>query len=442
MKWIIAILIFSLLIIFHEMGHFIFAKLNGVEVEEFSLGFGPRIVSTVVRGTRYSLKVLPFGGSCLMKGMLEDGVDPDEGNNAETAVPEEGSFNSVSVGKRAAIIAAGPIFNFVLAFIFAIVIMSVVGYDPAEILSVESGSPAAEAGLQEGDTVTKFMGDHVDIGRDIMTNLSLYELQPDEQMTMTVTRDGKSFDLVFTPETVSRYLMGITYNMDDDTAKVESVSAGSPLDNAGVKAGDVITSVNGTGITTAKSLNEYMTAHPLTADPVSVIYERDGLSYTKEVTPVVSKSVDMGFSYNLGRVQTDALGVLKYSFIEVNYWIKTTVRSLGLLFTGRFTVNDLSGPVGIVDVVGTTYEESQSEGALMTWMNMFNLIILLSANLGVMNLLPIPAIDGGRLLFLLIEAIRGKPINRRVENAIQLVSMALLMMLMFYVMYHDITKFF
>jgi len=437
MKWIIAVLIFGLLIIFHEFGHFLLAKINGVDVEEFSVGFGPRIVSTVFHGTRYSLKILPFGGSCLMKGMLGD-----EDEDGEPAEPEAGSFNSVSIGKRAAIIAAGPIFNFILAFIFAVVIMSVVGYDPAEVISVESGSPAAEAGLETGDTITKFMGDSVEIGRDVSTWIALYTLKADERITMTVKRGEQTVDLVFSPEITKQYRMGITYNTGSDQAEVSAVSEGSPLSDAGVKAGDVITSINGTAITTSDSLSAYLSEHPLTGDAVTITFVRDGLTYEKEVTPVMSQSVSLGFDCNLGRVGTDALGVLKYSFIEVNYWIKTTVRSLGQLFTGRFSVNDLSGPVGIVDVVGTTYEQSKSEGALMTWMNMFNLIILLSANLGVMNLLPIPAIDGGRLLFLLIEAVRGKPMNRKVENAIQLVSMALLMLLMVYVMYHDIANFY
>lgn len=436
MKWIIAILIFGLLIIFHELGHFILAKINGVQVEEFSVGFGPRIVSTVFHGTRYSLKVLPFGGSCLMQGMYE------EGDEEEEQKPEKGSFTSVSLGRRAAIIAAGPIFNFLLAFIFAVVIMSVVGYDPAQVLTVESGSPAAEAGLETDDVITKYMGDSVEIGRDVSTWMALYGLQPDQQVTMTVRRGNEFVDLAFTPAVIEKYMMGITYDAENETAEVTAVSEGSPLSDAGAKAGDVITAIDGNAITTSASLSQYFKDHPLTSSPVTVTFERDGLSYEKEVTPVESRSVDLGFEYNLGRVKTDAAGVLKYSFIEVNYWIKTTVRSLGMLFTGRFSVNDLSGPVGIVDIVGTTYEQSRSEGALMTWMNMFNLIILLSANLGVMNLLPIPAIDGGRLLFLLIEAIRGKPMNRQVENAVQLVSMALLLILMVYVMYHDITRFF
>ncbi len=112
------------------------------------------------------------------------------------------------------------------------------------------------------------------------------------------------------------------------------------------------------------------------------------------------------------------------------------------MFTGRFGVNDLSGPVGVVDIVGTTYEETKSQGALMTWMNMLNLIILLSANLGVMNLLPIPGLDGGRIVSVLFEAVRGKPVNWKIESTVTMIAAALLVALMIYVMYHDITSLF
>ena len=117
-----------------------------------------------------------------------------------------------------------------------------------------------------------------------------------------------------------------------------------------------------------------------------------------------------------------------------------TVDSLKMLLTGQASINDLSGPVGIADIVGTTYEESRSEGVLMTFLSLLNLVILLSANLGVMNLLPIPGLDGGKLLFVIIEGVSGRPVNRRFENTIQLVAAALLMMLMVYVMYHDVMR--
>ncbi len=126
----------------------------------------------------------------------------------------------------------------------------------------------------------------------------------------------------------------------------------------------------------------------------------------------------------------------------MKYMVRTTILSLKELVTGSLGVKDLSGPVGVVDAIGDTYEASKSEGTLMVWMNMLNMAVLLSANLGVMNLLPLPALDGGRLVFLLVEAVRKKPVNRQVEGAIHFAGLMLLMVLMVVVLYNDILKIF
>ena len=456
MKWIIAILILGLLIAFHELGHFVLAKICGVGVEEYSIGFGPRILSAVFRGTRYSLKILPFGGSCRMKGEygdLEDDGYGDAGSAAGKtgdAVSGDGTdgtpgeaFQNVSVGKRAAIIAAGPLFNFLLAFVFSVIVISVVGYDPPVVLRVAENSPAAEAGLEQGDTVTSFMGHRVTIGRDVDSYLELYGLKPDEQVTMSVKKaDGTKASVSFTPDVITRYMMGITYEPGDKEAELLSVSRGSSIEKEGAQAGDVIVSIDGTKVASGKELSEYLDSHPVSSDPIRLVLLRNGREREIVVQPVLSKVVDEGFLVNIYRTKATPVQVLRYSLYEVRYWITMTVRSIGLLIRGTFSINDLSGPVGVVNIVGDTYEQSRSEGALMTWMNMLYLMILLSANLGVMNLLPIPAIDGGRLLFLVIEAIRGKPVNRKVEGVIQMIVMALLLLLMGYVMVHDVMKMF
>lgn len=438
MKWIIAFLIFSILVLFHEFGHFLVAKMNGVDVEEFSMGFGPRILTTVHNGTRYSLKLLLFGGSCQMKGMLDEYIDVEESEAAGT--PEEGSFGSVSVGRRMAIIFAGPLFNFILAFICAIVIIGVVGYDPAEIMNVSEESAAGKAGLMAGDTITSFMGDRVDIGRDVATWFALHDLNEGDTVKLTVVRDGQKKSFSYTPDVVSRYMLGMTYNIDEVPAVIGGVSEGSPLEKAGVKAGDVITGINGTDISSSKELNEYFQTDPMDGSEVALTVSRGDETMDMQVVPYENRSVNLGFSYNLGRVNTSAIGVLKYSVIEMRYWIGTVLKSLGAMFTGRYGVDELSGPVGVVDIVGTTYEETKSEGPLITWMNMLNLIVLLSANLGVMNLLPFPVLDGGKLVFLLFEAVMRRPVNRKIEGALQLVAVVLLMFLMVYVMYNDLTR--
>lgn len=436
MRWIIAILIFSLLIIVHEFGHFLLAKINGVEVEEFSIGFGPRLFSTKFHGTRYSLKVLLFGGSCRMKSMLED-YDEEEGGE-EMLKPEEGDFEGVSPGRRAAILFAGPFFNFLLAFVCAILVIGSVGYDPAKIAAVPQGSPAAEAGLQEGDVITSFMGKRVDIGRDLSTWFIFHDLKKDQTIPITYERDGRKRETLLKPGVEKRYVMGISYNLDTENALIQAVQEGSPLQKAGLLAGDVITAVDGQKIGTAASLSAYFKDHPLDGSPVRVSYLRDGSKGSAEVIPAQQENLVLGFSYNLNRVRTTPVRVLRYSFIEMRYWITSTVESIAGMFTGRFGINDLSGPVGVVDIVGRTYEESRSQGAVMTIMNLLNLIILLSTNLGVMNLLPIPAIDGGRLVGTLLEAIRGRRVSVKVESTVTLITATLLVLLMVYVMYHDI----
>ncbi len=435
MKWILAFLIISLLVLFHEFGHFVVARLNGVIVDEFSLGFGPRLLSAKRGETRYSLKLLLFGGSCLMRGMYQY---EDEGGDGEEKAPEEGSFPAASVGRRAAIIFAGPFFNFILAFLCAIFVISFMGYDPASITYVAKDSPAEKAGLKTGDLVTSFNGDHVDIGRDISAWELLHDYSPDKEIRIRYTRDGESGEAVFYPEVLKRYMMGLTYTPGDEPAVVQAVHANSPLEEAGVRAGDVITEIDGTAIRTAAELNDYFAANPVGADEMVIVIDRGGKPYEVKVTPREREDVITGFAYNMGRTKTDALGVLKYSFVEVRYWITTTIRSLGAIFTGRFSVNDLSGPVGVADVVGTTYEESKPDGPFVVLLNMLSLIIFLSADIGVMNLLPLPVLDGGKLLFLLIEAIRGKPVRQNTEIAIQTATAILLMALMVYVMYHDL----
>ena len=333
MKWIIAFLIFSLLVLFHEFGHFLVAKMNGVVVEEFSLGFGPRLLSTVKGGTRYSLKLLLFGGSCQMKGMYE-AYDEDDEESAGPREPLEGAFESASIGRRAAIIFAGPFFNFLLAFICSIIIISVVGYDPPEVISVKDGSPAYEAGLSPEDNVTEFMGEHIEIGRDISSWFVLHDLAEGQEVRMTCERDGEKKEIKFVPEVNVRYMLGMTYNVDDERALIQSVSEGSPLYNAGVRGGDVITSINGNEITTSLSMKEYFLNNPLDGSEVKLTCERDGAAFTATLVPYESRSVDLGFSYNLGRVNTTPIGVLKYSLIEMRYWIVTTVKSLAQLFTG------------------------------------------------------------------------------------------------------------
>ena len=425
MKILIALLVFSVIVLFHELGHFLLAKRNGIAVTEFSLGMGPRLLSTEKGGTRYSLKLFPIGGSCMMVGEDED----DD---------SEGSFNNASVWARISVVAAGPIFNFILAFVFAMIITSVVGYDPARVLQVTEGSPAAQAGLKEGDIIKEFQGRHISIGRDLDSYMTLHGLK-DEEISLTYERDGKKHDIQFQANSESRYMLGFTY-LSEGTPEITQVMLNSAMAKAGVMPGDIIREINGTAVADSQELQAYLQEHPLDGTEITLGIERDGKVETISAIPQMTKHVDSGFIYNIYREKTNFLGVMKYSAVEVRYWVSTTVESLMMLIKGQFSVNDLSGPVGIIDVIGDSYEEAKGEGAMMVWMQMLYWAILLSANLGVMNLLPIPALDVGRLVFLLIESVRKKRLNPNVEGMIHFAGFVLLMMLMVFVMFNDFRR--
>ena len=347
MKIILALLIFSLIVMFHELGHFLLAKKNGITVTEFSLGMGPRLLSHVWGETRYSIKLLPFGGSCLMVGEDEDSDDVN-------------AFNNKSVGARIAVVAAGPVFNFILAFILSLFIVGSIGYDAPVVWKASDGFPAQEAGIEAGDTILRL--NH--------TNIHVYR-----EVSLFVQLNQKNKDA-----------------------------------------------------------------------PVDVTYRDADTGETKTVT-LIPKQAENG-NYYLGftgsgiRTKGGVFTTLKYSAYEVKYWISTTLKSLGMLFDGQVGANEVSGPVGIVNFIGDTYEESRSDGAFYVWLNMLNIAILLSANLGVMNLLPIPALDGGRLVFLIIEAIRGKGIDPEKEGFVHMIGMVALMALMVFVMFNDIRQIF
>ncbi len=335
---IIAVLIFGLLVIFHEFGHFILAKKNGIRVNEFAIGMGPRLFGFKKGETEYVIRLLPFGGACVMAGEDED-------------TEEEGTFNSKSVWARMSVVFAGPFFNFILAFVFALFLLWNTGITTCELTTVEAGTPAAEAGLQVGDVIREIDGERVHIFTELRDHMLL---EPSE-----------SYE--------------ITYRHGDET-RTASVAT--------------FTDADGT--------------------------QRIGIGTTARKPSI--------------------LELFQYSFYEVGYNIKLVFKSLKMLVTGKLGRNDVAGPVGIVSIIGDTYHEASNYGVMSVILTMVNLVIILSANLGVMNLLPIPALDGGRLLFLLIEAIRGKPVNRKREGFVNFVGFALLMVLMVVIMFNDILK--
>lgn len=338
---ILAILLFSAIVIFHELGHFLLAKKNKIRVDEFSLGLGPTIFGKQFGETKFSLKLLPFGGACMMG---EDDVDD----------MSEGSFNSKSVWARMSVIVAGPVFNLILAWILCMIIIGWTGYRAPVVSSVTDGYSAQEEGIEPGDVIKKIGGKSVHIWNDI----SLYNMM-----------------------------------------------------HAGTKS-------------------------------VEVKYERDGNDYTVVLEPKQNEGDAFPLLGITGgeMVRPGVIGTVRYGAYTVKYWITYTVDSLKMLISGKVGVKDLSGPVGIVSAVDDVYQEAAPAGMAVVILNLLNIGVLLTANLGVMNLLPLPALDGGRLVFLIIEAVRGKRVPPEKEGMVHFAGFVLLMALMVVIMFNDILK--
>lgn len=342
MSIIVALLIFGLLIFFHELGHFLLAKRGGIGVTSFSLGMGPAIFKKQIGETEYCLRILPFGGSCAMVG-------EDEDCDAENA------FNKKGVWTRISVVAAGPVFNFILALVGSAIMILCIGIDKPVVMEVMGDYPAYEAGLLAGDEIISMNGRNIGVYRDV----SLYiQLHQGETVELVYERGGQRYETTIVPKLSEDgyYLMGIT-----------------------------------------------------------------GGAYSKCVNP---------------------LEVVKYAGCEVGYWIHMVFDSLKMMVSGQVRREDVGGPVRIVSMIGETYEQSAKISAFAVFINMLNMVIFLSANLGVMNLLPIPALDGGRLVFLLIEAITRKRVPADKEGYIHLAGFAVLMALMVMILFNDISLMF
>lgn len=342
------ILIFGVVVISHEFGHFLLAKANGIHVVEFSVGMGPNIVSFRKGDTQYSLKLLPIGGACMFEG--EDGVQTADGEVTE------GSFLRATVWGRISTVVAGPLFNFILAFIIALIFVNMVVLREPVATTVAEGGAALEAGLQDGDRIISLDGERIYLYEELQLFNQLYR---GGEVEVVYERDGEQHHTTLTPkydETVGRYMLGIS---------------------------------------------------------------------------------------NAEFVELKGLEPLKYAWYELRYSAKMTYKSLGMLISGQMSRQDVAGPVGIaVNVVGKTYENTREYGWQTVLVNMLNITMLLSINLGILNLLPIPALDGGRLVFLLLELIRGKPVSPEKEGMVHFVGLMFFMILMVFIFFNDISNIF
>ncbi|MCH3986683.1 MAG: RIP metalloprotease RseP [Lachnospiraceae bacterium] len=453
---LLAVLLISVLIIVHEFGHFLAARANGVAVLEFAIGFGPHLLKHRHGDTDYCINAIPFGGYCMMLG-ADDAEEDGTGEVSEEETGEEeltdrdvhtrellkkyGSgarLSDKSVGVRISIAFAGPLFNFLLAFVLAVLVIGHVGVDRPVIGDVADGSPAQQAGLEAEDVIKSINGQAVTFARDYDFYISYHGSQT---LVIRYDRDGSVYETTVSPERQEEqvYRIGITLQSD---GTVSSVTEDSPADRAGIKSGDIIRKVGDTDVTDG---NSAVTAiREAGGNSVAVQVERNGELLTVSVTPQLTTSVGYytGISVPGTREKVGPLATIAASAQDVWYWCKAVVQSIGMMFTGQVTVNDLSGPVGIVQTVNQVVNASRPDGVFYVIMNLLYFTEAISANLGVMNLLPLPGLDGGKILILIIEAVRRKPMKKEHEGMVQMVGMVFLFALSIYVLFHDITRLF
>ena len=345
---IIFLLILSVLVMAHELGHFFVAKRFGIRVLEFWIGMGPKLFSFKKGETEYSIRLLPIGGACMFDG--EDGKTQDGGAG------DEHCFNNASVWARICTVVAGPFMNFILAFVFSVIIVNFSYTDLPILQNVEETSPAYEAGLRAGDEIISINGERVHLYREIQ----------------------------------------------------------------------VISQLNADG------------------DPYEIVAKRDGETFTATFTPYYDEEYGRYFMGIAGCEYANMRGLksIKYGVYEVRYAANSTYKSLLMMLQGKVKSQEMSGIIGIANMVDETYDAVKPAGWANVVLTMTSLATLLSVNLGIINLLPLPALDGGRLVFMLVEVVRGKPVPADKEGMVHAIGFVFFMILMVLLVFNDIRNIF
>ena len=405
------IILISFLVVIHEGGHFLTAKAFGMKVNEFAVGFGPKIWGKQKGETMYSVRWIPLGGFCALEGEEEESTDPR-------------AFNNKSVWARFWVVVMGPLVNIVFALlVFFIMYLSIGQYQTTIIESFTENSIAEEVGIQVGDEVYKINGKRM---RTISAINEFMRVNEDREITVTVKRGNEKLDYTFVPRTIETGYVGLEFKNQETV--IAAVSIDSPAEGAEIKKGDKILKVNDTLVYTADEFSGIISKNANI--PVTIIYEREGIENTVTVTPVcpdLLKDYEIGF---IGKMASDKLGLISKSFWQSIDQATSMLNQVVQIFSGQIELKYLSGPVGIAKVVGQA-----NDG-----MSFLYLVVFISLNLGIVNLLPIPPLDGGKLVFILIEALSRRKPNPKIEMYLQLVGMGLLIALMVFVTFNDVTR--
>jgi regulator of sigma E protease len=426
--------VLGVLVFIHELGHFLLARWNGVRVITFSLGFGAKILKVQRGDTEYCISIIPLGGYVKMAG-----ENPEDGPSGR-----DDEFLSKTKWQRFQILIAGPAMNVVLAVVLlAVVLMqgaTMLAYldKPAVIGAVQPGSPAESAGLQPGDVITRFgtadiaTWEHLDMA---------VAARPERDVDVVVIRNGSEQRLRIRPDLTelrtrndTRFEVGTIGVMPDVYPSVTAFVPGKPAESSGLKVGDEIRAIDGERMAFYSQVLQTLAKKP--ADqPIVFTVRRDGADQNISVTPYQEGGRTLIGMY--GRDATvsftptpiEAIGMSVRRNIEMSGLILNMLKDL---VTGEASPKQLMGPVGIAQLSGEAAQED--------WIALFTLMASISLNLGVLNLMPIPILDGGHIFIMAIETISRRDFSLAVKEKMLFVGFVLLMTLMVTVIYNDLTR--
>jgi len=439
------VVVIGILILIHELGHFLVARWAGVGVERFSIGFGPVLFRWRGKETEYCLSVVPMGGYVKMMGE----ENPLEAGESLPYDPSK-AFALKPLWVRFLIVFAGPGMNFVLAAVIFTIVLATAGRPvwPPVIGRVASDSPAAAAGLRTGDVIVSIDGRPVRHWEDLDRAVAASSGRP---LQLTVVHGGVTEQVTIQPrlteirdpifkESHQAWELGVGPQL---TPQIGSVTSGSPADKAGLRPGDVVVAVAGQPVFTPEELMQAIQKRP--GQTFDVTVERDGRRLTLPVTATTVKEKNaVGQEVEVGRIGvgivTKTVNYEPYPphvavwYGVVKTWDMTVLTAKGLwkIVSRQIDSSNIGGPLQIASEAGRQAKEGAASLALFT--------AIISVNLALLNLLPVPMLDGGHLFFFIIEAIMGRPLSLRKREAAQQLGFVLLMLLMVYALYNDLMR--
>ena len=412
----------GILVFVHELGHFLVAKWSGIRVERFSVGMPPRMVGFKYGETDYCLSWVPFGGYVKMAGQA------DVGSDEITGAPWE--FPSKSVWTRMAVVAAGPFMNFLFAFVALAFLYAAYGIDTSEstVINPEENSVAQAVGLLRGDEIVSVDGEKTDNSYRLMEAL---EEAASGQVQLVVQREGKLFD--FTLPAVGAEGYGLRLMLPPTVGQVVQ---GEPAATVGLLEGDEIVEVDGVAVISWSDMSREIRRHP--DRQISLVWERAGVRMQGLITPRSFSEDDSeigrigigpkeGIRHHVGigrALELGLLGVYTSSSMILDF--------LGQLFQGDRSTEELGGPLRIAQMAGETAEQGAK--------SFISFLAMLSVNLAIINLLPIPVLDGGHLMLFSVEAIMRRPLSVRLQERIQTAGGAIMLFIVALVLFNDLNQ--